>query len=74
MTDWQILIVALTMYIIGNVIAYIYKIKWLHFGLAVLWFVPIVMIDNIYIQVFSGIMILISGLVALSSNREDYYE
>ena len=72
MTDWQVLLIALAMFVVGNLIAYFYKIKWLHFGMAILWFVPIVLVDNVFIRVFSGIMILSSVLIVLSDRKDDF--
>ena len=47
LTDLNILTIVLVLFLIVNVIIFIYKFKWLHLASLILWIVPLTMIDNI---------------------------
>ena len=58
LTDMNILLIALILYIIGIFISLKFNISWLLIATSVLWFVPIFLVDNIFVVVFSIIMIV----------------
>ena len=67
MTNIEILWIALVLYIIGIYISY----KFYHqlFMLTgILWFIPLTLIDNNIIKIFSVIMFLIHIIIPLSNN------
>ena len=71
LTDMNILLIAFIMYIICLVIAYRFNIRWLFASTSVLWFIPILMIDNIFIVVFSVIMIIGTFVITFYNSKGD---
>lgn len=71
MNEIHILLVAFIMYIICLFIAYKFNIIWLFTATSVLWFIPILMIDNIFIIVFSVIMIIGTFVITFYNNKGD---
>lgn len=67
----DILLVALIFYIIALTIAFKFKLKWLILATSVLWFIPIFLIENIFITVFSVIMIVVTYLLSFFNEGED---
>jgi hypothetical protein len=70
LTEMNILLVAFIMYLICLFLFLKFKIKWLFIATSVLWFIPIMLIDNIFIVVFSVIMIIITFVITFF-NKED---
>ncbi|NLD46686.1 MAG: hypothetical protein GX660_05735 [Clostridiaceae bacterium] len=73
-TEKMILIIALILYIIGVFIALYTKNKIVFVGSSLLWFIPIVMIPNLFIVVFSTIMFISSILIAYYPKKESDFE
>lgn len=71
MAALDILLVALIFYIIALTIAFKFKLKWLILATIVLWFVPIFLIDNVFIIVFSVIMMVVTISLTLFDEGED---
>ena len=70
-TDMNILLVAFIMYIICLFLYFKFNIKWILIATSVLWFIPILLIDNIFIVVFSVIMIIITFVITFFNKKED---
>jgi len=68
------LIIALILYIIGVFIALYTKNKIVFVGSSLLWFIPIVMIPNLFIVVFSTIMFISSILIDYYPKKESDFE
>lgn len=62
-TDMNILTIALVLYLICMFMYFKFRIKWILIATSVLWFIPILMIENIFIVVFSVIMIIITFVI-----------
>lgn len=72
MTDMNILLIALIMYIITMFLYFKFKINWFLTPTILLWFVPIFLIDNLFIRIFSVIMIIISIVITFFNEREEF--
>lgn len=64
MTEQTILLTTLIMYLISLYIARKFDMKVLMFS-AILWFVPITVLDNMFLIVFSIIMMILHVLYSL---------
>lgn len=71
LTTMELFTITFVMYIISIVLAYITKIKYIMLASIVLWFVPIFTIDNIFIIVFSVIMIIFTIYILFFNNKGD---
>ena len=72
MPNITILIIGLIIFIIANVLGFIYKNNLLTALSGLLWLLPIFLVDNIFIKIFSIIIMLITFLFSFKE-RGDYY-
>ena len=72
MTDLNILLITLIMYIIAIYLYRKFRINWILAPTIILWFVPIFIVDNLFIIIFSVIMIIITIVIAFFSKEEEY--
>ncbi len=72
MTDITFLIIGLIIFIIANVLGFIYKNNLLNALSGLLWLLPIFLVDNAIIKIFSIIIMLITFLFSFKE-RGDYY-
>ena len=72
MTDMNILLITLVMYILSIFISFKFRIKWVLMATIMLWFVPIFLIDNLFIRIFSVIMIIATIVITFFSEREEF--
>ena len=72
MTDLNILLVTLIMYMITIYLYLKFRINWILAPTIILWFVPIFIVDNLFIVIFSVIMIIITIVIAFFSKEEEY--
>lgn len=72
MTDITFLIIGLIIFIIANILGFIYKINLLTALSGLLWLLPIFLVDNVFIKIFSVIIMLITFLFSFKE-RGDYY-
>ena len=72
MTDITILTIGLIIFIISNVLGFIYKNNLLTALSGLLWLLPIFLVDNMIIKVFSVIIMLITFLFSFKE-RNDYF-
>ena len=70
MTDIQILLTALVVYAIAITIALRYNQKWILLATSVLWFVPMLLVANTFISVFSIIMIIATFVIVFYNKEE----
>lgn len=68
-----ILLIAFTMYIIGMDMAYRYSRFYMTFC-ALLWLIPVFLVDNTFIVLFSVIMFLIHIVIPLTSKGDDNFD
>lgn len=67
MTNIEILLIALVLYIIGIYLSYKFYHQ-LFMLVSILWLIPLTLIDNNIIKVFSVIMFLSHIVISLSNN------
>ena len=72
MTEMNILLITLIMYILSIFIAFKFKIKWVLIATILLWFVPIFLIDNLFIRIFCVIMIIATITITFFNEREEF--
>ena len=72
MTDITVLIIGLIIFIIANILGFIYKNNLLTALSGLLWLLPIFLVDNAIIKIFSIIIMLITFLFNFKE-RDDYY-
>ena len=72
MTDITILIIGLIIFIIANILGFIFKNNLLTALSGLLWLLPIFLVDNAIIKIFSIIIMLITFLFSFKE-RDDYY-
>jgi uncharacterized repeat protein (TIGR02543 family) len=72
MTDITILIIGLIIFIIANILGFVYKNNLLTALSGLLWLLPIFLVDNAIIKIFSIIIMLITFLFSFKE-RDDYY-
>lgn len=70
MSEQTILLVTLIMYLISLYVARKFDMKVLMFS-AILWFVPITVLDNMFLIVFSVIMMILHVLYSLGVFNRD---
>ena len=71
MTDMNILLIALILYILSIFMAIKFRIKWVLIATSLLWFVPIFLVDNIFVKIFSVIMIIATITITFFNDREE---
>jgi hypothetical protein len=73
MTDMNILLIALILYILSIIIYFKFRIKWILIATILLWFVPIFLIENLFIQIFCVIMIIVTITITFFGDREEEF-
>lgn len=69
-----LLYIALIIYLMVMIFGYIFKLKWLYFIGGLLWFIPILEIDNTFIVLISATMILAHGILGFTKEKGDDFE
>ena len=72
MTEMNILLITLIMYIISIFMAIKFRIKWVLIATMLLWFVPIFLVDNLFIRIFCVIMIIVTITITFFNEREEF--
>ena len=73
MTDMNILLIALILYILSIFIYFKFRIKWVLIATVLLWFVPIFLVENLFIKIFCVIMIIVTITITFFSDREEEF-
>lgn len=73
MTDITYLLIGLIIFIIANILGFIYKNNLLIALSGLLWLLPIFLVDNIFIKIFSVITMLITFLFSFKE-KEEYFD
>ena len=63
-SDIVILLIGLTLFIVGYLLAWRTGHSWLYAISGLLWFIPIAILDNMWIIIFSIVMIIFSAILA----------
>lgn len=72
MTDKNILMITLIMYILSIFIFFKFRLKWILIATILLWFVPLILIENLFIRIFCIIMIIATITITFFSEREEF--
>lgn len=72
MTEMNILLITLIMYILSIFIAINFKLKWVLIATVLLWFVPIFLVENLFIRIFCVIMIIATIVITFFNEREEF--
>ena len=72
MTDKNILLITLIMYILSIFIYFKFRLKWVLIATILLWFVPIFLVDNLFIKIFCVIMIIATITMTFFNEREEF--
>jgi len=73
MTDKNILMITLIMYILSIFIFFKFRLKWILIATVLLWFVPIFLVENLFIKIFSVIMIIATITITFFGEREEEF-
>jgi hypothetical protein len=71
--ELDILLITLIMYILSIIIYFKFNLKWVLIGTTLLWFVPIFLVDNLFVKIFSVIMIIVTIVITFFSEREEEF-
>jgi hypothetical protein len=72
MTDMNILLIALILYVLSIFIYSKFRIKWVLIATILLWFVPIFLVENMFIKIFCVIMIIVTITITFFNEREEF--
>ena len=72
MTDMNILLIALILYVLSIFIYSKFRIKWVLIATVLLWFVPIFLVENLFIKIFCVIMIIVTITITFFDEREEF--
>lgn len=73
MTDKNILMITLIMYILSIFIFFKFRLKWILIATILLWFVPIFLVENLFIRIFCVIMIIATITLTFFGEREEEF-
>ena len=72
MSEMNILLITLIMYIITMFLYFKFRINWILVSTILLWFVPIFLVENLFIKIFCVIMIIATITISFFNEREEY--
>ena len=72
MSDMNILLIALILYFLSIFIYFKFSLKWVLIATILLWFVPIFLVDNLFIKIFCVIMIIATITITFFNEREEF--
>ena len=72
MTGMQILLITLILYMLSIFIYFKFRIKWVLIATVLLWFVPIFLVENLFIKIFCVIMIIVTITITFFDEREEF--
>ena len=72
MTGMEILLITLILYLLSIFIYFKFRIKWVLIATVLLWFVPIFLVENLFIKIFCVIMIIVTITITFFSEREEF--
>ena len=69
--EMDILLITLIMFILSIFVYFKFRIKWVLIATILLWFVPIFLVENLFIKIFSTIMIIVTIVITFFNDREE---
>ena len=73
MTTENLLYITLIIYLMIMTTGFIFKVKWLFMIGGLLWFIPILEVDNLFIIVVSSTMILVHFILGFYEKSESEF-
>ena len=70
----MLLYISLILYLMIMGFAIFFKIKWLLMLAGLLWFIPILEIDNLFIVLISSIMLIVHGILGFYEAKGNDFE
>jgi hypothetical protein len=71
--ELDILLITLIMYILSIIIYFKFNLKWVLIATTLLWFVPIFLVENLFVKIFCVIMIMATITITFFSDREEEF-
>jgi hypothetical protein len=71
--ELDILLITLIMYILSIIIYFKFNLKWVLIATTLLWFVPIFLVENLFVKIFCVIMIIATITITFFSDREEEF-
>lgn len=69
----DILLITFIMFIVSVFVYFKFRLRWVLIATTLLWFVPIFLVENLFIKIFSAIMIVATIVITFFSEREEEY-
>lgn len=70
----DILLITFIMFIVSVFVYFKFRLRWVLIATTLLWFVPIFLVENLFIKIFSAIMIIATIVITFFNEREEDYE
>ena len=70
----DILLITFIMFIVSVFVYFKFRLRWVLIATILLWFVPIFLVENLFIKIFSAIMIVATIVITFFNEREEDYE
>lgn len=74
MESEMLLYITLILYLMVLTFGYLFKFKWLMMLVGLLWFIPIIEIDNMFIRLIGVIMIIVHVSLGLTNSDTGGFE
>lgn len=71
--EMDILLITLIMFVLSVFIYFKFRLKWVLIATTLLWFVPIILVENLFIKIFSVIMIIVTITLTFFGEREEEF-
>lgn len=72
--EMDILLITLIMFMLSVFVYFKFRLRWVLIATILLWFVPIFLVENLFIKIFSVIMIIVTIVITFFQEREEYIE
>lgn len=72
--EMDILLITLIMFMLSVFVYFKFRLRWVLIATTLLWFVPIFLVENLFIKIFSAIMIVATIVITFFNEREEDYE
>lgn len=71
--EMDILLITLIMFMLSVFVYFKFRLRWVLIATVLLWFVPIFLVDNLFIRIFSVIMIIVTIVITFLNDREEEF-
>jgi len=73
MTLNMLLYITFILYIMIMVFGFVFKINWIFMIAGLLWFVPIIEVDNMFIKLVAVTMLIVHGILGFYEKGDDEF-